>query len=84
MNKQLLEAIQQKVKLSQELEAWQDDMQTVINQQLKAQQLKEQRGTRTSSRLTIRKDYLMAPLSFLRRPSSHHPGGNAFLSMFKT
>uniref|UniRef100_H3B1K7 Uncharacterized protein n=1 Tax=Latimeria chalumnae TaxID=7897 RepID=H3B1K7_LATCH len=42
MNKQLLEAIQQKVKLSQELEAWQDDMQTVINQQLKAQQLKEQ------------------------------------------
>uniref|UniRef100_V9KI59 Bicaudal D-related protein 1-like protein n=1 Tax=Callorhinchus milii TaxID=7868 RepID=V9KI59_CALMI len=38
LNSQLLEAIQQKVGLSQELEAWQDDMHVVINQQLKTQQ----------------------------------------------
>ncbi|MGH0185042.1 UNVERIFIED_CONTAM: hypothetical protein FKN15_018897 [Acipenser sinensis] len=34
LNSQLLDAIQQKVNLSQQLEAWQDDMQRVIDQQL--------------------------------------------------
>ncbi|CAM9097699.1 unnamed protein product, partial [Lampetra fluviatilis] len=42
LNSQLLDAIQQKVDLSQELEAWQDDMHTVISQQLKE---KHRRGT---------------------------------------
>ncbi|XP_062843632.1 BICD family-like cargo adapter 1 [Trichomycterus rosablanca] len=37
LNNQLLEAIQRKLELSQELEAWQDDIQTIINQQLKVQ-----------------------------------------------
>ncbi|KAG8433479.1 hypothetical protein GDO86_017676 [Hymenochirus boettgeri] len=43
MNLELLGAIRQKVMLRQELEAWQDDMQIVINQQLKAQR-QEQAG----------------------------------------
>ncbi|XP_062854367.1 BICD family-like cargo adapter 1 [Trichomycterus rosablanca] len=34
LNSQLLDAIQQKLNLSQQLEAWQDDMLRVINQQL--------------------------------------------------
>ncbi|XP_041079084.1 BICD family-like cargo adapter 1 [Polyodon spathula] len=34
LNSQLLDAIQQKVNLSQQLEAWQDDMHRVIDQQL--------------------------------------------------
>ncbi|XP_060927943.1 BICD family-like cargo adapter 1 [Limanda limanda] len=34
LNSQLLDAIQQKLNLSQQLEAWQDDMHTVIDQQL--------------------------------------------------
>ncbi|CAL8351102.1 unnamed protein product [Lota lota] len=42
LNNQLLEAIQRKLVLSQELEAWQDDIQIIINQQLKAQQQSEQ------------------------------------------
>uniref|UniRef100_A0AAY5EN98 BICD family like cargo adaptor 1 n=1 Tax=Electrophorus electricus TaxID=8005 RepID=A0AAY5EN98_ELEEL len=35
LNSQLLDAIQQKLSLSQQLEAWQDDMHRVIDQQLK-------------------------------------------------
>ncbi|XP_059930400.1 BICD family-like cargo adapter 1 [Gadus macrocephalus] len=42
LNNQLLEAIQRKLVLSQELEAWQEDIQIIINQQLKAQQQSEQ------------------------------------------
>uniref|UniRef100_A0A8C5G3W9 BICD family-like cargo adapter 1 n=1 Tax=Gouania willdenowi TaxID=441366 RepID=A0A8C5G3W9_GOUWI len=38
LNNQLLEAIQRKLELSQELEAWQDDITIIINQQLKYQQ----------------------------------------------
>uniref|UniRef100_H3DPN2 Si:ch211-235m3.5 n=1 Tax=Tetraodon nigroviridis TaxID=99883 RepID=H3DPN2_TETNG len=34
LNNQLLEAIQRKLELSQELEAWQDDIQIILNQQL--------------------------------------------------
>uniref|UniRef100_A0A6I8QAT4 BICD family-like cargo adapter 2 n=1 Tax=Xenopus tropicalis TaxID=8364 RepID=A0A6I8QAT4_XENTR len=41
LNLQLLSTIQQKVMLSQELEAWQDDMQIVINQQLQSQKQQE-------------------------------------------
>ncbi|XP_019741620.1 BICD family-like cargo adapter 2 isoform X2 [Hippocampus comes] len=42
LNNQLLDAIQRKLELSQELEAWQDDIQIVINQQLRSQQQSEQ------------------------------------------
>ncbi|XP_040190772.1 BICD family-like cargo adapter 2 isoform X10 [Rana temporaria] len=41
MSRQLLSAVEQKVLLSQELEAWQDDMQIVIGQQLKSQRDQE-------------------------------------------
>ncbi|XP_077397167.1 BICD family-like cargo adapter 1 [Festucalex cinctus] len=41
LNNQLLDAIQRKLELSQELEAWQDDIQIVINQQLRSQQQSE-------------------------------------------
>ncbi|XP_044529751.1 BICD family-like cargo adapter 1 [Gracilinanus agilis] len=41
LNNQLLDAIQQKLNLSQQLEAWQDDMHRVIDQQLMDQHQKE-------------------------------------------
>ncbi|XP_055406499.1 BICD family-like cargo adapter 1 isoform X1 [Bubalus kerabau] len=42
LNSQLLDAIQQKLNLSQQLEAWQDDMHRVIDRQLMDSHLKEQ------------------------------------------
>ncbi|KAF6736015.1 Bicaudal D-related protein 1 [Oryzias melastigma] len=59
LNNQLLEAIQRKLELSQELEAWQDDIQIVINQQLKSQQQLEQPQKKLPSN----------GMSFFRRPS---------------
>ncbi|XP_069546063.1 BICD family-like cargo adapter 1 [Brachyistius frenatus] len=59
LNNQLLEAIQRKLELSQELEAWQDDIQIIINQQLKSQQQSEQPQKKPSSN----------GMSFFRRPS---------------
>lgn len=59
LNNQLLEAIQRKLELSQELEAWQDDIQIVINQQLKTQQ---------QSELPLKKPTPNG-MSFFRRPS---------------
>ncbi|XP_058142566.1 BICD family-like cargo adapter 2 [Dasypus novemcinctus] len=41
LSRELLRTIGQKVALTQELEAWQDDMQVVIGQQLRAQRQKE-------------------------------------------
>ncbi|KAM6931630.1 BICD family-like cargo adapter 1 [Lycodopsis pacificus] len=59
LNNQLLEAIQRKLELSQELEAWQDDIQIIINQQLRSQQQMEHpQKTSTSN-----------GMSFFRRPS---------------
>uniref|UniRef100_A0A3P9QEZ5 Si:ch211-235m3.5 n=1 Tax=Poecilia reticulata TaxID=8081 RepID=A0A3P9QEZ5_POERE len=59
LNNQLLDAIQRKLELSQELEAWQDDIQIVINQQLKSQQQTEQPQKKPTSN----------GLAFFRRPS---------------
>lgn len=59
LNNQLLEAIQRKLELSQELEAWQDDIQIIINQQLRTQQRSEQ----------IQKKPPSNTMSFFRRPS---------------
>ncbi|XP_053550480.1 BICD family-like cargo adapter 2 isoform X3 [Bombina bombina] len=56
LSRQLLSAVQQKVSLSQELEAWQDDMQVIISQQLKSQ--KEEKTTPASP---IRKDSTRRP-----------------------
>ncbi|KAK6295916.1 hypothetical protein J4Q44_G00336290 [Coregonus suidteri] len=60
LNNQLLEAIQRKLELSQELEAWQDDIQIIINQQLRTQQQSEQ----------VQKKPASNPMSFWRRPST--------------
>ncbi|XP_069591288.1 BICD family-like cargo adapter 2 [Ranitomeya imitator] len=72
MSRQLLSAVEQKVILSQELEAWQDDMQIVINQQLKSQREQER---------TIE----TAPSTPTRRDSRRRPrdGGNSIFSIFK-
>ncbi|XP_039986721.1 BICD family-like cargo adapter 1 isoform X2 [Xiphias gladius] len=59
LNNQLLEAIQRKLELSQELEAWQDDIQIIINQQLRSQQQSEQPQKKPTSN----------SMSFFRRPS---------------
>ncbi|XP_056135660.1 BICD family-like cargo adapter 1 [Lampris incognitus] len=45
LNSQLLDAIQQKLNLSQQLEAWQDDMHRVIDQQLMDKHQDEWRST---------------------------------------
>ncbi|KAK9520829.1 hypothetical protein VZT92_020689 [Zoarces viviparus] len=59
LNNQLLEAIQRKLELSQELEAWQDDIQIIINQQLRSQQQMEHPQKKSTSN----------GMSFFRRPS---------------
>ncbi|XP_073342677.1 BICD family-like cargo adapter 1 [Pagrus major] len=59
LNNQLLEAIQRKLELSQELEAWQDDIQIIINQQLRSQQQSELPQKKSTSN----------GISFFRRPS---------------
>ncbi|XP_042344964.1 BICD family-like cargo adapter 1 [Plectropomus leopardus] len=48
LNSQLLDAIQQKLNLSQQLEAWQDDMHRVIDQQLMDKYQDEWRSAPTS------------------------------------
>ncbi|KAM3874826.1 BICD family-like cargo adapter 1 [Diretmus argenteus] len=60
LNNQLLEAIQRKLELSQELEAWQDDIQIIINQQLRTQQQSEQLQKKPTSN----------GISFFHRPST--------------
>nr|XP_023673926.1 BICD family-like cargo adapter 1 isoform X1 [Paramormyrops kingsleyae] len=60
LNNQLLEAIQRKLELSQELEAWQDDIQVILNQQILTQQQTEQPQRKPA----------VNPLAFLRRPSA--------------
>uniref|UniRef100_A0A8C8ZWM3 BICD family-like cargo adapter 2 n=1 Tax=Prolemur simus TaxID=1328070 RepID=A0A8C8ZWM3_PROSS len=49
LSRELLRAIRQKVALTQELEAWQDDMQVVIAQQLRSQRQKELSAAATST-----------------------------------
>ncbi|XP_040901449.1 BICD family-like cargo adapter 1 [Toxotes jaculatrix] len=73
LNNQLLEAIQRKLELSQELEAWQDDIQIIINQQLRSQQQLEQPQKKPTSN----------SMSFFRRPSrttatwTHQPSSSS-------
>ncbi|KAK2491029.1 hypothetical protein MC885_019679 [Smutsia gigantea] len=50
LSRELLRTIRQKVALTQELEAWQDDMQVVIGQQLRLQRQKEQSAARSAPR----------------------------------
>ncbi|XP_051891562.1 BICD family-like cargo adapter 1 [Pristis pectinata] len=82
LNSQLLDTIQQKVDLSQELEAWQDDMQFVINQQLRNQQQAEQTWLTSTENHSENSDSKHHS-SFLRRTRSQIPEGKGFLSLFK-
>ncbi|XP_076793373.1 BICD family-like cargo adapter 2 isoform X2 [Arvicanthis niloticus] len=50
VSRELMRAIRQKVALTQELEAWQDDMQVVIGQQLRSQRQKELSEAAAASR----------------------------------
>ncbi|KAK1158344.1 BICD family-like cargo adapter 1 [Acipenser oxyrinchus oxyrinchus] len=76
LNNQLLEAIHRKLELSQELEAWQDDIQIVINQQLKSQQQRDERKHQPANSTNS--------LAFLRRPSRLNTENKSFFSLFRT
>lgn len=65
LSRELLRTIRQKVALTQELEAWQDDMQVVIGQQLRSQRQKElnaaaqaQSPRRAAPRFSLRDGFL--------------------------
>ncbi|XP_072798613.1 BICD family-like cargo adapter 2 isoform X2 [Vicugna pacos] len=72
LSRELLRTIGQKVALTQELEAWQDDMQVVIGQQLRSQRLKELSAAGSTPR--------RAPPRFSLRLGTGPSGG--FLSNF--
>ncbi|KAL3057321.1 hypothetical protein OYC64_007741 [Pagothenia borchgrevinki] len=74
LNNQLLEAIQRKLELSQELEAWQDDIQIIINQQLKSQHQLELPQKKSTSN----------GMSFFRRPSRTTNAWNSDANQGKT
>ncbi|XP_053117553.1 BICD family-like cargo adapter 2 [Hemicordylus capensis] len=78
LSQQLLRVIRQKMALSQELEAWQDDIQYIIHQQL-LQKQQEQAPPHPSPPKTPTqiKDH-----SFFRRGTSV-PNGSSFLSFFR-
>ncbi|XP_063171620.1 BICD family-like cargo adapter 1 isoform X2 [Candoia aspera] len=88
LNSQLLDAIQQKLNLSQQLEAWQDDMQRVIDQQLMDRHPKEWSqptyNFNTSSH-GAKRHTRPSPLLRLQQQGSGPAGaeGNRLLSFFK-
>ncbi|XP_025011327.2 BICD family-like cargo adapter 1 isoform X2 [Gallus gallus] len=87
LNSQLLDAIQQKVNLSQQLEAWQDDMHRVIDQQLMDKHPKEwsQLAYSFSSGYVAKQSARPSPV--LRpEPQGDEPGGaegHRLFSFFK-
>ncbi|XP_006897506.1 PREDICTED: bicaudal D-related protein 2 [Elephantulus edwardii] len=76
LSRELLRAIRQKVALTQELEAWQDDMQVVIGQQLRWQRQKELSAAAASTASSR-----SSSSRFLRRLGPGPAGG--FLSLFR-
>ncbi|ETE60984.1 Bicaudal D-related protein 1, partial [Ophiophagus hannah] len=72
LNSQLLDAIQQKLNLSQQLEAWQDDMQRLIDQQLMDRHPKEWSQTMmyTTSSHGAKRRARPSPLLKLQQQSS--------------
>uniref|UniRef100_A0A8C5RCL7 BICD family like cargo adaptor 1 n=1 Tax=Laticauda laticaudata TaxID=8630 RepID=A0A8C5RCL7_LATLA len=87
LNSQLLDAIQQKLNLSQQLEAWQDDMQRLIDQQLMDRHPKEWSQTMmyTTSSHGAKRRTRASPLLKLQQQSSELLGaeGNRLFSFFK-
>ncbi|KAM8777708.1 BICD family-like cargo adapter 2 isoform 2-T2 [Rhynchonycteris naso] len=74
LSRELLRTIRQKVALTQELEAWQDDMQVVIGQQLRSQCQKELSAAGSAP-------HRPAPRFSLRR--SPGPTGGFFSNLFR-
>ncbi|XP_034406861.1 bicaudal-D-related protein 2-like [Cyclopterus lumpus] len=66
LNNQLLEAVQKRLELSLELEAWKDDVQRILHQQLQSQQLAEQ-AQKKPSRLGILRRNIKPPI---QRPAN--------------
>ncbi|XP_035236036.1 BICD family-like cargo adapter 1 isoform X1 [Anguilla anguilla] len=82
LNSQLLDAIQQKLNLSQQLEAWQDDMHRVIDQQLMDKHQEEWRASPYSfSGGSGGRGGPSAPPS--RRPQRQADGDKKLFSFFK-
>ncbi|XP_077170713.1 BICD family-like cargo adapter 2 [Paroedura picta] len=78
MSQQLLRVIRQKMALSQELEAWQDDIQYIIHQQL----LQKQQEWTLSITPSPKSPTQGKNAPFFRRGTSI-PGGNSFFSIFR-
>lgn len=74
LSRELLRTIRQKVALTQELEAWQDDMQVVIGQQLRSQRQKE---------LSAAGSALPRPASRFALRRSPGPAGGFFSNLFR-
>lgn len=74
LSRELLRTIRQKVALTQELEAWQDDMQVVIGQQLRSQRQKEMSAAGSIP-------HRPAPRFSLRRAPG--PAGGFFSNLFR-
>ncbi|XP_069507806.1 BICD family-like cargo adapter 2 isoform X2 [Ambystoma mexicanum] len=84
MSRQLMSAIRQKVALSQELEAWQDDMQVVIDQQLRSQRQKEKAQLKESAKGEGLKRTASRSFSFRRKGAPEGTGdGSGFFSFLK-
>ncbi|XP_030065870.1 BICD family-like cargo adapter 2 [Microcaecilia unicolor] len=85
MSRQLLRSIEQKVTLSQELEAWQDDMQIVINQQLQSQRQQEQnKSLENSPSKNLRSRGSRRNFSFrFKDETDSSKEGKGFFSFFK-
>ncbi|KAJ1126064.1 hypothetical protein NDU88_004477 [Pleurodeles waltl] len=84
MSRQLMSAIRQKVALSQELEAWQDDMQIVIDQQLRSQRQQEKNRPKEPAQGGELKRTASRSFSFRRKGAAE--GGNegsGFFSFLK-
>ncbi|XP_054848259.1 BICD family-like cargo adapter 2 isoform X2 [Eublepharis macularius] len=78
MSQQLLRVVRQKMALSQELEAWQDDIQYIIHQQLLQ---KQQEWTHTITPSPKSPTQGKNPPLFRRGTST--PNGTGFLSLFR-
>eukprot|EP00066_Takifugu_rubripes_P006344 XP_003971078.1 PREDICTED: bicaudal D-related protein 1-like [Takifugu rubripes] len=67
LNNQLLEAVQKRLELSLELEAWKEDVQLILNQQVLNQQQQAEQTQKKSSRMGILRRHNKPPI---QRPSA--------------
>ncbi|XP_060639035.2 BICD family-like cargo adapter 2 [Anolis sagrei] len=81
LSQQLLRVIRQKMALSQELEAWQDDIQYIIHQQLLQKHQEEKAHPVSNPPKTPSKEQGKNPPLFRRGTSTS--SGNSFFSLFR-